>query len=361
MRKILLFLFFLVAVSSQAQVLRGKVIDAETKEAIVSATVYLNGTSYGAMTDDNGEFALNVGKVINTELIVSLMGYKNAIIPNPFVEIPSEIHLERNPKQLDDIIIASPFSRKQMLAVFKKYFLGDDEFGKACKIISNEDEIKLGYDVSLKMLAARSDNPIVIENKRLGYVVTFSLIGFNLIYNYVSLEEFNLLRTYLFGTSSFKEINEVASKKIMNNRAKAYRESTNYFFKNFADNTLPEAKYMIFNRSVSISRDAYFQVTDTNNMKKVEVLSGTDINKRMWDNLRPVGETDEAIEAKINILYDKKLQSSLMLYTKSFLIDEYGNVDNVNIKELIFSGFMSNSRVGRMLPFDFEMEGKISP
>ncbi|MDR1090751.1 MAG: carboxypeptidase-like regulatory domain-containing protein [Prevotella sp.] len=357
MRKIFFFLLISVTIFSQAQVLRGKVYDAESKEAIVSATVYLNGTSYGTMSGSNGEFVLNVGKVINTELIVSLMGYKNTIVPDPFVEMPSQIYLEQNPKQLDDIIIASPFGRAQMMEVFKKHFLGNDQFGKACRITSNEDEIKLSYDTSGKTLAARSDNPIVIENKRLGYTVTFSLMGFKLIYNSVSIEEFNLLRTYLFGTSSFKETDEGMSKKIIKNRAKAYRESINYFFKNFANNTLTEAKCRIFNRSVPISRDAYFQVTDTtNNMRKVEVLTGTDINKKMWDDFCPVGETGEKIEAKINILYGKKFQSSLILNTKSFLIDEYGNVDNVNIRKLIFSGFLSNNRIGRMLPFDFELE-----
>jgi hypothetical protein len=206
-----------------------------------------------------------------------------------------------------------------------------------------------------KTLAARSGKPVVIENKRLGYVVTFNLMDFRLIYNYDSLEEFNLLRTYIFGTSSFKEMNEKQSKKIIKNRAKAYRESSNCFFKNFANNTLPEAKYMIFNRSVPVHRDAYFQVTDTvNSMKKVEVLPDTDMNKKMWDNFYPAGETQEKIEAKINILYNKKFQSSLILYTKSFLVDEYGNVDSANIRELVFSGFLSNSRIGRMLPFDFE-------
>jgi hypothetical protein len=150
MRKIFLFLLVSFAGYTRSQILRGNVYDAETKEAIVSATVYLNGTSYGAMTDGNGEFVLNVGKIINTELIVSLIGYKNTTVLNPFANMPTPIYLERNPRQLEDIVIASPFSRKRMLAVFKKYFLGSDEFGKACEIISSEDEIKLSYDTSIR-------------------------------------------------------------------------------------------------------------------------------------------------------------------------------------------------------------------
>lgn len=357
MRKIFSFLFILVAVCTQAQVLRGKVFDAETEEAIVSATVYLNGTSYGAMTDDNGEFVLTVGKVINTELIVSLMGYKNAIISNPFVEIPPQIYLTRNPKQLEDIIIASPFSRKRMMEVFKTHFLGDNEFGKACKIISNEDDIKLSYDISLKMLAARSDNPIVIENKSLGYTVTFSLMDFRIIYNTASLNKFNTLKSYLFGTCSFKDVSSPQNKKIMKNRTKAYKESTNNFFKSFVNNTLQENKFLIFNKKLPVYRNTYFSVTDTvDNMKKVEVLPNTDINKQMWVGLRPIGATQEDIIGRIEILYDKKRQSGLILDTESFLVDEYGNVDNENVRKMLFDGFLSDSGVGSMLPFDFEVE-----
>lgn len=357
MQKILFFLFISVTICSQAQILQGKVYDAETKEPIVSATVYLNGTSYGAMTDDNGEFTLDVGKVINTELIVSLMGYKNAIVPNPFIEIPSPIYLARNPKQLDDIVIASPFSRKQMMEVFKRYFLGNDEFGKACKIISNEDDIKLSYDTSIKTLAARSDNPIVVENKRLGYTVTFSLMDFRVEYNIASLNEFNRLKSFLFGTCSFKDMSNGKDKKIMKNRIKAYRESTNNFFKSFVNNTLKENKFQIFNKSFPVLRDNYFQVTDTTyNMKKVVVLPDTDIDKKMWTGLRPIGVTDEEIAGRIEILYDKKYQSGLILNIRSFLVDEYGNVDNTSIREMMFNGFLSNSAVSRMLPYDFEME-----
>jgi len=350
----LFFLFSVTALCSQAQILQGKVYDAETKEAIVSATVYLNGTSYGTMTNGEGEFALNVDKVINTELIVSLMGYENAIVPDPFTEMPAEIYLARKPKQLDDIIIASPFSRKQMLETFRAYFLGNDEFGKACKII-NEDEVKLSYDTDAKIFAARSDNPLVIENKLLGYTVNFTIMDFKVIYNAVSLNAVNCLKSYMLGTSSFQDMG-AENKKAIKNRIKVYKESSNNFFRSFVNNTLKEDKFQIFNKGFSIQRDAYFSVTDTlNDMKKVEVLPDTNINKKLWEGFRPVGATDDEIEGKIDILYNKKLQSTLMLNTNSFMIDQYGNVDNINVKEIFFGGFLSDSRVGRMLPFDFEV------
>lgn len=53
----------------------GKVIDEITNEALIGATVSIKGTTNGATTDANGDFALITGQKLPFKLIVSYVGY----------------------------------------------------------------------------------------------------------------------------------------------------------------------------------------------------------------------------------------------------------------------------------------------
>ena len=70
----LLIFEFVPAVSAQVT-LQGKVLDAETGEAIPGATVVVPGTVRGAAADRNGEFSLSVSS-LPVDLQISSVGYK---------------------------------------------------------------------------------------------------------------------------------------------------------------------------------------------------------------------------------------------------------------------------------------------
>lgn len=83
----------------------GKVVDARTSEILIGATVSIKGTTNGAATDANGEFALITGQKLPFTLIVSYVGYqkKEIIIDNGKVEI----QLEENTNELSDVVVTS--------------------------------------------------------------------------------------------------------------------------------------------------------------------------------------------------------------------------------------------------------------
>ena len=83
----------------------GRVIDSRTNELLIGATVTIKGTTNGATTDANGEFALITGQKLPFTLIISFVGYlkKEIIINNGKVEI----RLEENVNQLDDVVVSS--------------------------------------------------------------------------------------------------------------------------------------------------------------------------------------------------------------------------------------------------------------
>lgn len=83
----------------------GKVIDSQTNEALVGASVSIKGTTNGANTDANGEFALITGQKLPFTLIISFVGYikQEIVINNGKVEI----RLVEDTGQLDDVVVTS--------------------------------------------------------------------------------------------------------------------------------------------------------------------------------------------------------------------------------------------------------------
>ncbi|MBL7813810.1 MAG: TonB-dependent receptor [Saprospiraceae bacterium] len=82
MKKIkqLAFLLVLIALSTTAiqaqKTIMGTVSDLDTKEALVGASVLVKGTTKGALTNENGQFTLEVPKEA-TVLVVSYVGYES--------------------------------------------------------------------------------------------------------------------------------------------------------------------------------------------------------------------------------------------------------------------------------------------
>ena len=62
--------------------IKGKVVDAETGEALVFATVAVTESNVAIITNIDGEFTLKVGNaLISKDLEVSFLGYKNKVVP----------------------------------------------------------------------------------------------------------------------------------------------------------------------------------------------------------------------------------------------------------------------------------------
>lgn len=72
MLSLILSVICLVA-NAQQIVVSGKVLDSNTKEALVGATVIVEGTTKGAVTGVEGDFALSVDA--ETKLVISYVGY----------------------------------------------------------------------------------------------------------------------------------------------------------------------------------------------------------------------------------------------------------------------------------------------
>ena len=113
-------------------IVRGMVIDAENKEPVIGAAVFIDGTNKGIATDIDGQFALKVPS--DTSLVISYIGYKKQK-----VRVSSLLRSENN------VIILKTDGSLLLgdLAVFTKAVYNDDVYGRRTyKVKSHKEKTK---------------------------------------------------------------------------------------------------------------------------------------------------------------------------------------------------------------------------
>ena len=379
-KALIVTIFILSCCRINAQVsFTGTVYDKATNQPIPDVYVSFNGTIAYAVTDNSGKFKLTVAQRLNTQLVFSHVAYHMVIIENPFDELPEEIYMEQRLNILDDVVVsarvspeyADPFTRQQKLKAFREQFLGTTRAGRSCMIM-NEGDIELRYNVQTNTLYASSENPIVVINEYLGYMVSFTLVDFRIEY----AVQPSLIETYkgtrLRGTTSFDPIRNISNannpvieqgtlaliknydvqrsyytvmssftdlspddNRIKRRRSDIYEQSSTFFFKNITNNTLNESNFNIYEgtRRQVVDQSFYFTIEedDTLSLKKLRLIPDSD--------------------SVINVRYRNK-QSNLLFNTNTLLVDQYGNIDQPY--KVIFTGVMGEARAGDMLPLDYE-------
>ena len=113
-------------------IVRGMVIDAENKEPVIGAAVFIDGTNKGIATDIDGQLALKVPS--DTSLVISYIGYKKQK-----VRVSSLLRSENN------VIILKTDGNVMLgdLAVVTKTIYNDDVYGRRTyKVKSHKEKTK---------------------------------------------------------------------------------------------------------------------------------------------------------------------------------------------------------------------------
>lgn len=228
-----------VAILADAQiVIKGKVLDNRSNQAVPNASVYFNNTSVGTVTDGSGEFVLNVKSIYTGELVVSSVGYQlltykinNTEAGNLFYTIKLEI----KESVLTGILVMNDAQRAAWLKIFKENFLGITEEADKCKI-KNIDAIYFLNGENKNSIYAYADTPLVIINELLGYTISFDLIEFS----------FNKTKnsTYFLGYSRYEEMGD--RKKRTRRRKQNYSGSTMHFYRSLIKDKLKQEGYALF-------------------------------------------------------------------------------------------------------------------
>lgn len=243
MKKILFLLLAFYSISLIAQkTIRGKVVTTKGLP-LVGASVYINSTSIGTTTNDEGEFELVI-KNGKYDLIASYIGFNTAQYSLDTETINQPIVFKLNPKSnmLDEVVVSnkknkmSAEDRAYFLAQFKNTFLGKTNLSKQCRIL-NEGVIDLDYDIATRILEASVSEPIIIEHKGLGYKIYYDLVHFELEPKKV---------TYLGYTRYEKLKGSKRKKRRWSKKRKiAYNGSMMHFLKSVIQGNLKEQGFIV--------------------------------------------------------------------------------------------------------------------
>jgi hypothetical protein len=361
----------------------GTITDRQSKLPVEFASVYINGSTNGTLTDSLGFFHLE-NVVLPCTIIVSHLSY---ITQTKYISDGSlsnlDFYMETKINKIEGVNVTDKDLRKDNLKFFKEKFLGKDVWGRHASIenedaiqftrdytnelvsVKNKKELKsiseVAYDyetsddssyISFKIasnLKANSLEPLKIELPLLGYTVYLDLIEFIWKPQSYSEQEMCTIKGYsYFIENAYRSKRD--SIRINKNREKCYYNSPHHFCRSLYNNRLAENGYMMhgvidnlfgwdildLNPTEYLQKEGkYVKIKGLNNMKLFISYSDDqhgkpkDLNK--YKEVRPV-------------------KSQIIFLQDTCIIRDNGTIPGNTI---VFGPPVGNKKVGAMLPDDY--------
>lgn len=233
------FVFFLVLLPSflYAQI-SGKVISKTDNKPVAGASVFINNSTIGTISNENGEFRLSNLSQGKHELIVSILGFEKH---SQVIDVPSRqqltILLQEKSEQLNELLVTA-FDKdgwKKWGLLFLETFIGTTSNGLKAKL-KNTDDLRFRHNKKDNKLEVYALKPLIIENKSLGYTLEYHLELFEI--------DFEKKTNTYAGFPFFREDKKVTKAKLRN-RENTYHASLMKFMRSLYHNNLKEDGYLV--------------------------------------------------------------------------------------------------------------------
>ena len=205
----------------------GKVVDSASNSPIANASIYINNSSTGTTTNQEGEFTLLINFTGQVDLVISYVGYKRRNVHFNTSRVPNQllVVLTRQSNILNEVTISGGKSSgwKKWQELFTKYFIGDLDFAKKCKIL-NPEVLVFRYDKPSNKLKVTARSTLMIENKALGYVYKVDLNNFD--YSFKTLLVSSDVATFF---ENIKPVDAAEQNTFLANRKYAFNGSKMHF------------------------------------------------------------------------------------------------------------------------------------
>jgi hypothetical protein len=331
---ILLLTYFSVG---QGQTFKGTVYDQSTDSTLSFAAVYVSGTSIGTYSDVHGNFELDISKCGSKPITISLIGYYSIILSEYGSKKIYNIYLPRKINELNEVVIKAKKGKwETYLRIFKREFLGVSENALECDIL-NEKDLRF-FNIYDTTLSAYSLKPLLIHNKALGYTITYYLDKFKYSFQKDEKRIFNetcfILGNYLF-KDDLLTLSESERQTVEERRKRAYLGSRMQFFRLlYIGNYNYKGRFNILLSDTTISTVFLIQPTIHSKLSfiKKDSLSGY---------LKYKGD--------LFVTY-KKMGTTMNIKKDSLYFEKDGFYDPFGV---VFSGEMSDRRIGDLLPFEY--------
>lgn len=221
----------------------GVVIEELSGEPITGASVYLENTTTGTSTAEDGTFSFQTLHEGEKTLVISFVGFHSAThsadLGNPESLQNLEIQLRPNRIELDDIVITADNREWQSnYDAFKKEFLGTGLLASKSTI---QNRWVLDFvRTSSGELYATSPAPLIVENRGLGYQINVDMKEFLWkLHSDTGLMMFDL---------RFRELtpaNQQENNEWQTSRKRAYRGSLQHFLQSLYQDELSRNQFDI--------------------------------------------------------------------------------------------------------------------
>ena len=333
---LLTFLCLSVSLSAQAQQkfsVVGRIIENNLEGApIPFAHVYLNGTSFGTQADVNGRFVLkNIPKGIY-KFSISMVGFKTSM---KLTSIDSDLknlveRLDENVLNLMEVRVKGQKDKvwNKSIRDFENEFLGRDISRSEVQIL-NREVIDVDYDKAKKVLTAKAEQPLMIENRSLGYLYRGFLVDFQKGITRMSFKASGYFEP-------LKPSSPKQQKRWESNRKDIFQGSIKHFLWALYRNKLTEEGFSAY----------YYK--DRKYMGMVPEFKANDVVRPTSDSTIFLLELKGMISVDYN--YNFRQNSKIMPVSQIFF-NQYGELIDPYSLELY--GKMSENRMGKELPSDY--------
>lgn len=345
-------------------------IDAETKHPIENVSVYISNSSNGTRTDSMGHFKLTLPSNEQVELVLSTMGYTTKAIPLSTSDKLDDlkIYLQAKAADLPDVVLRTYIKDGWKIwgKTFLEQFIGTYPLNDECKLL-NPEAIHFQFKKMDSILIAFADETLIIENKKIGYLLHYDLTDFKV--------DFLNNRTYFQGYPLFEEVN--SSRRIIKNRSDIYKGSLMHFMRSIFLNKLAENHFEVRKAIKTIQKGGKDIVIDgntnydVNDIVKLEAIGpylvgdsiaygASDHTAGMFfDHFLQVTFTDKQVPyyfSKVRSMPGSGNQNitSEITLTKKKPLYIYQNGSFQESNNLLITGYWSwAEKLGYLLPFDY--------
>ncbi|MAL17779.1 MAG: hypothetical protein CL670_13675 [Balneola sp.] len=358
---LLLLLFSSTAHAQNKSQISGAVFDAETDQPIIGAHVFLNGTTLGTVTGNDGTFKLPDIPEGIYQLVIRYVGFQEygQQINTEDSEDNLTIYLREDLYELGEINVIS--NRKQWLErleTFETKFLGVSKNAEQTEIL-NPEILQFEFDEKNRILTATAYEPLIIHNNGLGYEIKFYLKEF-------FFDEKNFTSAY-YGIPFFNEMepgDKETQEKWIKNRKFAYWGSLQHFIESLIEGTYHEQGFEIKaeirenRRFREVSKDTvrisdiFYRKDDTTYELSFKHFLNVTYQKeiesyeyRMWQSVLSVEQKPRTVNLQ---------NSVLTLKTESLLIDQSGYV--YNPQNYLVGGYWAFEVLADLLPINYKLE-----
>jgi len=381
---LLLLLFLLCifpAMLSAQNSITGKVISNNV--AVTEASVFLNSSSTGTKTLQDGTFSLDNVKNGNYDVIISCIGYetyiKNIYVYNKNINL-STIELQRKTDTLAEVKIVAPGKKKHIgidrtgyIRRFEREFFGSTKNASGCKLL-NPDMLDFVYNEEFDKLSATSHGFLIIENRALGYRIKYLLKSFlqdpvqHLMYytGYYSFEEMDgtpeqqrvwqaeRLKTYLGSEMHFlrscmaSDFSNIFTVRKMVREPNPNREPDSVIYANIKLYSSTGGEMLHFWKNEA-AKYRFDQKIFNRPLDGYEFLKKTDIK-----GIYAIGYPD-CLVVNYGYTFSTSLKyNTIITFKQPFsYFDSNGII--INPSSILVEGYWGTKRIAELLPVDYEV------